>query len=257
MHLCKSPGEEWATLGEAESLPLLNKDFLKSSNCGGMDSSAPKGCSELEILPPVFVDCRRSIAISGHGLPHWEQRNAVCFVTWRTADSLPQGKLAELSAEQESWRRAHPDFRLESGTAESLPLQKEYRELFCGRMQKWLDAGMGACALRDAIRRQAVEKTIMHFQGERYFVYAFVVMPNHVHVLFMPLHDNRIRDIVTSWKRFSAKRVNELVGESGAFWQKESWDYLVRDEIQLRKFVRYIMNNNPSIAWNAWGLSEL
>ena len=147
-----------------------------------------------------------------------------------------------------------------TGDVESFPLPEdvylrqlaEYRELQEGRLQKWLDAGAGACVLADENNRRIVESAIMHFNGSRYVVYAYVVMPNHVHVLFMPSDGNRIADILASWKRFSSRQLNNVLGSDGVFWQKESWDHLVRNERQFAKYLSYIKANDGDKAYDAY-----
>jgi len=77
-------------------------------------------------------------------------------------------------------------------------------------------------------------------------------MPNHVHVLFMPLGGLSFSDILHTWKSYSATIVNRQFAFAGAFWQKESWDHLVRNERQFAKYVKYIIANDPDYAWSAY-----
>ena len=199
-----------------------------------------------QILPPRFFDPSRAVVRTKGNLPHWQQPRCACFVTWRTADSLPQSKLAELEEERMFWTANHPH-PWDSDT------RREYNRLFEGRIQEWLDAGGGACVLRQVLLRRKVEDVLRRFDGSRYQLYALVVMPNHVHVLFMPLGEQSVRDIVRTWKGVSARAVNQALGATGDFWQKESWDHLVRSERQFAKFVRYIRTNDPTIAYSVYG----
>ena len=119
-------------------------------------------------------------------LPHWRQSGVTYFLTWRLADSLPQAKLKQLDAEQKAWLHAHG---LESHEqVESLPekLRHEYHCRFTAIVHEWLDAGHGNCALRRRYCAQVMADTLRHFDEERYLLDAFVVMPNHVHVLAAP-----------------------------------------------------------------------
>ena len=129
---------------------------------------------------------------------------------------------------------------------------REYRELFSERLQRWLDAGHGACVLRDERIRQIVEESLWHFADKRYSLYAFVVMPNHVHVLFMPEDGWDARKIVADWKRYTAKSVNVARGVAGSMWQKESYDHLVRDVREFNDIRAYIRSNDPQIAFDAY-----
>src|SRR5262249_48123156 len=71
---------------------------------------------------------------------------------------------------------------------------------------------------------------------------AWVVMPNHVHVVMTPLVD--VREITRWIKASTARAANQVLGRTGmAFWQDESWDRWVRNESELRKCVRYVEFN--------------
>ena len=125
----------------------------------------------------------------------------------------------------------------------------EYRELFSERIQRWLDAGHGSCLLRQVETRQIVEDALRHFADIRYSLYAFVVMPNHVHVLFMPSEGQTLSGTVASWKKFTARQINDALGREGMLWQKESFDTLVRSERHFKTIIGYIKRNNPMTAW--------
>jgi REP element-mobilizing transposase RayT len=68
-------------------------------------------------------------------------------------------------------------------------------------------------------------------------------MPNHVHALVTPLPGHELSDILHSWKSFTANQINRLLGVSGAFWQKESFDHIVRSPDSMENFRRYIRDN--------------
>ena len=68
-------------------------------------------------------------------------------------------------------------------------------------------------------------------------------MPNHVHVLFTPLHDKSLSAILHSWKSFTAKQANRILGTTGAFWQEEYFDRLIRDEGHFLATIGYIDEN--------------
>ena len=195
--------------------------------------------------PPAYYDrLARTVATSSGHLPHWSQRCAT-FVTFRLADSLPAGKLTAFAAEREEWIGQHPEPWDEKTEA-------EYEELFPARFQAWLDAGCGSCILADASCRRIVEETLRHFDGVRYSLYAYVVMPNHVHVLFMPAEGFAGAEIVQAWKSYSAKALNRARNASGVVWQKESYDHLVRSVEEFNHIRSYIRNNAPHLAYDAY-----
>ena len=166
-------------------------------------------------------------------LPHWRQEGKVYFVTFRTADSMPQVKLKEWQGDMDTWKAKNP----EPHTAQQ---KKEFYERFPAKMQEYLNAGYGACELNKPEIKAIVENAIKHFNGDRYKLDEFVVAANHVHVLVEPLGENKLSDILHSWKSFTANEINKVIGKQGAFWQKESFDHLVRSEASLEKFREYI-----------------
>ncbi len=106
-----------------------------------------------------------------------------------------------------------------------------------------MDAGLGACWLRDNTLRTVVADALLHFDKVRLEMHAFTVMPNHVHVLFQPGEGYEPENLASSWKRYTALNLNRIIGCAGQFWQAESWDRIVRDQDHFRTIVRYIARN--------------
>jgi REP element-mobilizing transposase RayT len=92
-----------------------------------------------------------------------------------------------------------------------------------------------------------VEESLLHFDGARYRLHAWVVMPNHVHVVMTPLANISVSRIVFAWKSFTANRANTLLGRQGAFWQKDYFDRFIRDERHFQAAVNYV-EHNPVVA---------
>ena len=161
-------------------------------------------------------------------------------MTFRTADSLAREKLQEWLDEREIWLRENPE-------PHSDAQRREYWERFPARFHYWLDQGHGACALREPNLRKIVEDALQHFDRNRYNLDEFVIMPNHVHAIVTPLGEFLLSSIVHSWKSFTANEINVALGHSGAFWQKESFDHIVRSAASLEKFRKYIRDNSKSV----------
>ncbi len=173
-------------------------------------------------------------------LPHWRQASKLYFVTFRLNDSVAQDRLRAWTEENRIWLSCHPQPWSDHDW-------KEYHERFTERMEAFLDAGYGSCVLALPDIGKLTEDALHHFDGNRYRLGDYVVMPNHVHVLVQPAGDQDLSSILHSWKSFTAKQANQLRGTSGAFWQDEYFDHLVRSEAQYNKFCRYILEN-PSQA---------
>jgi len=171
----------------------------------------------------------------GH-LAHWEQTGATYFVTFRLADSIPADVLSQWKCERAAWLKLHPqpwDWK----TA------REYMRRFEEEREHWLDQGHGSCLLREPRAAAIVAESLNHFDRERYLVDAYVIMPNHVHVLFKPLGKNSLADILHSWKSFTAQALNREMNRAGALWMHESFDTIVRDAEHLRVCREYIAQN--------------
>ena len=179
---------------------------------------------------PNFYTGRGTVLATRANLPHWNKAQTASFVTFRLADSLPRVELLK---------------RLERRGCD---LGHEVENT----IQEYLDAGYGSCILREERCRRIVENALWHFAGERYALYAYVVMPNHVHVLFMPSEGQTLSGTVASWKKFTARHLNDALGEVGAVWEKESFDTLVRSERHFQTIVGYIKRNDPAKAWVAY-----
>jgi putative DNA methylase len=102
------------------------------------------------------------------------------------------------------------------------------------QIEAYLDHGYGSCVLRDPRAAAAVEEVLLHSDGRRYRLAAWVVMPNHVHVLF-EMWDLPMGQVLKLWKGASSNAVNQLLGRRGTLWQREYWDRYMRDEEHFRK----------------------
>jgi REP element-mobilizing transposase RayT len=203
---------------------------------GGL--SSPPGGQE---CPPSFFDRYADLEQHERRLPHWQQGAVFYFVTWRLADALPKGKLDEWRDARDAWLRWHPEPWDEATEA-------EYHRLFSRQIDAWLDAGSGPCLLRDAQLAQIVAWALRHFDGERYVLKAFVVMPNHVHVLFRLVAPHRLEDVLKSWKGFTAREINRRLDRSGQLWQEEYWDRMIRNEEHFMKCREYLLRNPAKAA---------
>ena len=174
--------------------------------------------------------------VTANRLPHWQQNGATLILTFRLADAIPKHLLDQWTVERQAWLALHPEPRNKDDEA-------DYHQRFSGALERWLDAGHGSCALRDPACRMKLEDTLRHFDGDRCAHVAWVIMPNHVHVLFVLNDGWTLEEMVHSWKRHSAREINKLLGKTGAFWQKDYFDRLVRDRDHFANCVRYIRRN--------------
>jgi type I restriction enzyme R subunit len=178
---------------------------------------------------PEFYNPSKETLKHGEKLPHWQQGEVTQFVTFRLADSMPRTKLRHWQEELAAWRVHHP----EPWTPEE---EQEYHREFTWKLENWLDEGYGSCILAEPSNRVWMEQTLMHDHGTKTIHHTWVIMPNHVHLLFTPLAP--LEKLMQSWKGISARRIG-----SGSIWQKNYRDTLIRDASHFANAVRYIRRN--------------
>ena len=200
--------------------------------------------SRTELLP---FDPQAEFSVVERRLPHWSQAGAVAFITWRTWDSMPRVVVDRWIAERENWLRDHgidPESDWKP-LIDRLPpeQQRELQRIMAERWDQELDHCHGRCVLRDPQAARIVGESLRHFDGDRYSMSDFVVMPNHVHVLASFCdHDGMLKQC-DSWKHYTAVRLNKLVGRRGRFWEVDAFDRLVRDADEFEHYRRYIADN--------------
>lgn len=180
-----------------------------------------------------FLNPYEDIEKHGRELPHWQQGESMQFVTFRLGDSIPKEKVDLWLAERKMFLVRQPPPWNEA-TA------REYQQRFTRKLEKWLDDCEGSCLLRNRSDREILERTMMRFQGIRYELISRVIMPNHVHAIFIP--KEKIEKTIQAWKAFSARGIGK-----GSIWQRDYRDTLIRDSEHFRNAVRYI-RRNPSKA---------
>jgi REP element-mobilizing transposase RayT len=155
-------------------------------------------------------------------LPHRDEPGLTQFVTFRLIDSFPES----LRSEWEHLVRIEDD--------------RERR----AKLEAYLDKGQGDCHLRRPDVAQVVESNFRDFSSIRYELRAWVVMPNHVHILFK-VGNASMSEIVGAWKKHTGRIANGLLQKRGAFWAEDYFDVFMRDQEHERRTVRYIEMNPP------------
>ena len=152
-------------------------------------------------------------------LPHCDVPGLLQAITFRLADSLPDEVLHRLLQEETSDLSRHK------------------------RIEQLLDAGHGACWLKQKEIADIVENALLHGDGKRYRLLAWCVMPNHVHVLIETDSAFSVSKIVQGWKSYTARLINQQLARSGSVWMRDYFDRYIRDNHHLAAVVAYIHNN--------------
>ncbi|MGH7449953.1 MAG: transposase [bacterium] len=172
-------------------------------------------------------------------LPHLKVEGGTYWVTLRLYDSLPKEVLAKLEEERKEWEKQQRAKKIAPKE-----LAEQWKRLYSKRTQAYLDAGMGECWLKRDDIGGLVAKAIRFFEGKRYDLHAWVVMPNHGHVMVTPHERWTLSSILHSWKSYTATEANRILGRVGEpFWQQESYDRLVRNDQEFYLICEYTINN--------------
>ena len=161
-------------------------------------------------------------------LPHFDGGDSTQSVSIRLWDSLPREVLE----------------RIREGLEEEMlrdPVKAAIRKSHL--IEKCLDRGFGSCLLRLAEVAAVVEDALLFFDGERYQMHAWCVMPNHVHALFTPDSTVSMSVVLHSWKSFTTHRINAKLGRRGTLWQEDYFDRFIRNQEHFENALDYIHAN--------------
>ena len=208
---------------------------IAAPQCGNYDDKSDVGRSgERRTQPHPRNQQHRGWYSRGY-LPHFDVSRGIQHITYRLADSLPRAVLKQMQIKIEASVRGDDE------------RQTELRR----RIETYLVAGHGSCILQEPQVAACVIDTWYHFDGERYHLLEWVVMPNHCHVMIEPLEGFPLGKIVLSWKNYTARFINEFNGRTGVrrsrgsaqVWQREYWDRFIRDERHFAGAREYITMN--------------
>jgi hypothetical protein len=189
-----------------------------------------------------FYDPSGETRKHGDKLPHWQQDGVMQFITFRLGDALPQDKLDQWNAGRKVWLTHHP-------VPWTPEVEREYHREFTMKLERWLDEGAGSCILRDGDQRKILEDVLMHDHGGKAEHLSWVIMPNHVHLLFIP--HAPLEKLIQTWKGVAGRRFG-----MGSVWQKNYRDTLIRDADHFANVVRYIRRNPAKLPAGTFTLWE-
>ena len=157
-------------------------------------------------------------------LPHHDVSGLCQLLTFRQDDSIPA-------------RLAWAYDRVVAKATTPAEVERARDRVFA-HSERYLGHGRGTCRLRDP---RAVESTL-HFHRRDYELIAWVVMPNHVHVIVRPTGAT-LALITRRWKSWTARQINGIFGTTGRFWQPEVFDRRIRGLEDQDTAIRYVELN--------------
>ncbi len=182
-------------------------------------------------------------------LPHWQIPGAEYFITFRLAGSLPIHVVKSLQL----LRREHQKL-INDKSENNLDLEKKIESKFFKKYEKLLDnCSSGPKWLEKPIVAEIIKESIHYRDGQKYDLYAYCIMSNHVHMVFQhsenePIEKHKqslppITKILQNLKSYTGLQANRVLDREGAFWHEESYDHLIRNNSELENIIRYTINN--------------
>jgi len=166
-------------------------------------------------------DLKGRLLIYEHCRPHWSQAGAVVFITFRTHDSVPREVIERWDREKQQWLRqrgrdtgAHWSVIVQTLSARD---RAEFQKTFNRCREAFLDSCHGRCLLKRPELAKIVADSLLHFDGQRYRVSDFVVMPNHVNLLVVFSTAEAMKEKCDSWLHYTVYRINQASTKRGSF----------------------------------------
>jgi REP element-mobilizing transposase RayT len=195
-------------------------------------------------MPKSFLPTLDTLTVRNRGnTPHWEMPQATYSITYRLYDAvLPAAARRFHEARDAQYRSA-------ATAAERLEIRRTWEHDF----DALLDRGDGACHLQQPRIATVVADNLRHWAARgRYYLHAWCVMPNHVHAVIQIREPIGLATVVHSWKSYTAKRANEILGRTGTFWQREYYDRIIRNDEHLSDAVAYVLANPAKAGLREW-----
>jgi len=212
-------------------------DFVRSATVPV--ASHPSGEAAIS-----FIQDHEAIhKFDGSNLPHWQQDGATYAVTFRLADALPQTALNNYNKEKKHWHEVRDEAHKKGEGTTAKDATKQLFHCFNKHLEQALTQNYGECTLNNPAAYKIVQDAIMHFEGERYKIFAYAIAGNHVHAIVKPIGEHQLSDILHSWKSFSSHEINKALGREGELWQKEFYDHIIRDEDDFVNQRDYILRH--------------
>lgn len=193
------------------------------------------------MLPTDLTHYRRN-------LPHRLPPGETLFITFRLAGSLPREVVDKLRTEWEAVQEK----------AEDMEQSYAYQKRYFGRFDTLLDqADSGPTWLWEPDIAAIVQRALHFYDDAAYLLVCYCLMPNHVHlVITLPDGAPPLARTLQKINGYSGHQANILLGRQGQFWQRESYDHIVRNTTEMERIIHYVLENPVKAGfiddWQIW-----
>lgn len=184
----------------------------------------------------------------GYSYPHKERENAIYHIGFRLYDSIPQTTIRELQIKrvQMKTRVMEAQGQLSEYDCEQID------RLFSSEIERLIDNGYGSCIFNENKNCEIMCNVLTSDSGSKYELYAWCIMPNHIHVLMSLLEKNKLADVVHAWKSAASHLINKKRNAIGRLWQRDYFNRIIRDYNHYLRTKEYIWNNPDKAGLHDW-----
>lgn len=184
----------------------------------------------------LFYDKNAPIESWSRDLPHLSQSGKIQFVTFHLGDSIPRDVREEIISQKKHFLSQHPQ-------PWSTEIKILYTKLFSRKVERYLDSGYGSCLFNNSRYRNIMSEALNIGHPELYNLLAYVIMPNHVHLLAIEYEEKSLKRHIGNIRRYTSTKINQMLNRKGSLWDKEPFDTLVRNEGHYYNCLNYILRN--------------
>jgi REP element-mobilizing transposase RayT len=175
-------------------------------------------------------------------LPHLHYNEGDYFITFRLKDSLPSSEVQKLKEDLEN--------SPEELSIKEKRLFKRYDELLDSK-------GFGSMTIIEEAIPNIIKEILYKYDGLYYELICYCIMPNHIHLVFTIISKEKsLSEIMKMIKGASSILINKYLNRTGSLWQAESFDRLIRDDVEMYNIVKYVLlnpvNANLVSDWKNW-----
>lgn len=187
-------------------------------------------------------------ASDGQYFPHWELKDAIYHVSFRLDDSLPQYKLQELLRERQ---RIKENILNDKSNLSAYDIMK-IDHFYSAQVEYFIDSGYGSSIFRDSGNAEIMRDVLMTKRNDEYDLYAWCIMPNHIHVLFSLLSEHHLSKVVAEWKSCAAHMLNKRMNRKGRLWNVDYFNRIIRTYDDYCSTKEYIWKNPEKAGLYDW-----
>ncbi|MCF7815334.1 MAG: hypothetical protein K9N09_12215 [Candidatus Cloacimonetes bacterium] len=190
-------------------------------------------------------------------LPHYQPGNGIFFITTCLAKALSTKIISELKQRKIDFQ----NMIKKVSENQKIFVLKEFHRSYFRDFESFIHSQSKKDWLIRTSIQQVIKENLLFWDGVRYKLIAFCIMPNHLHLMIKPFQKGKhmyesLSKIMFTMKSFTANECNKILDRSGQFWLHESYDHYIRNFKDYEYHLKYLLENpvksNLVNKWKDW-----